>query len=63
MDIPAERLPSWPELRRNDVGVSRLVYNGTVDFMRRVARDVFIGSATRRGRELGSFFVLARELN
>jgi hypothetical protein len=62
-EIPGERLPSWPELRTNDVGLSRFIYNGTVDFMRRVARDVFIGSATRQGRELGSYFVLAREIH
>jgi len=62
-EVPRERLPSWPEIRPNDVGLSRFIYNGTVDFMRRVSRIVFIGSATRSGRELGNYFVLARELD
>jgi hypothetical protein len=60
--LPPDRPPQWPEIRGNDVGLSRFIYNGTVDYMRRVAKDVFIGSATRKGRELGSYFVLVREL-
>jgi len=32
-----------------------------VDYMRRVARDVFIGSAHRGGKETGNYFVLCRE--
>ena len=49
-------------IRPNTYRLSRFVYNGTVDYMRRVARDVFIGTATRDGHELGSYFVLVREL-
>jgi hypothetical protein len=30
--------------------------------MRRLAANVFIGCATRNGRELGSYFILVREL-
>lgn len=62
-EIPGDRLPSWPEIRPNDIGLSRFIYNGTVDFMRRVSNIVFIGSATRLHRELGSYFVLARQLD
>ncbi len=32
-----------------------------VDYMRRVARDVFIGSAHRGGKETGNYFVLCRD--
>ena len=32
-----------------------------VDYMRRVARDVFIGTAHRGGKETGNYFVLCRE--
>ena len=59
--LPASHPPSWPEIRPNERGLSRFIYNGTVDYMRRVARDVFIGAATRGGNELGSYFVLVRE--
>jgi hypothetical protein len=58
----ADRPRGWPEPRPNDVGLSRFIYNGMVDYMRRVSRDVFIGSATKGGREIGSYFVVAREL-
>ena len=61
--LPDDRLPAWPEIRPNDAGLSRFVYNNTVDYMRRVAKKVFIGSATRNGKELGSYFVLVRELH
>ena len=60
--LPHDRASGWPEIRPNDRRLSRFVYNGTIDYMRRVADEVFIGSATRSGRELGSYFVLAREL-
>ncbi len=60
--LPTDRPPSWPEIRPNEQGLSRFIYNGTVDYMRRIARDVFIGAATRNGNELGSYFVLVREM-
>lgn len=60
--IPPQGLPGWPTVRANDVGLSRFIYNGTVDFMRRVSKRVFIGEATRGGRELDSYFVVFREL-
>jgi hypothetical protein len=61
--LPEARAPGWPEIRPNDRRLSRFVYHGTVDYMRRVAGDVFIGTATRSEHELGSYFVLARETN
>jgi len=60
--LPASHPAGWPDIRGNDVGLSRFIYNKTVDYMRRVAKDVFIGSATRGGKELGSYFVLVREM-
>jgi hypothetical protein len=60
--LPPERLAHWPEIRPNSAGLSRFVYNRTVDYMRRVADRVFIGSATRDGREMDSYFVLVREM-
>ena len=58
---PEERCQGWPEIKTNDSGISRLVYKGMLDYMRRVARDVFIGSATKAGREMSSYFILVRE--
>jgi hypothetical protein len=59
--VPPDHPRTWPEVRPNDQGFSRFVYRDMVDYLRRVARDVFIGSAHRDGRELGNYFVLARE--
>jgi len=63
--VPPQRCPtwppSWPPVKPNDVGFSRLVYRDMVDYLRRVGRDVFIGSAHRDGKELGNYFVLSRD--
>ena len=60
-EVPPVRCPAWPPVKPNDVGLSRLVYKDMVDYLRRVARDVFIGSAHRDGKELGNYFVLCRD--
>ena len=59
--VPPEHPTGWPEVRPNDQGLSRFVYRDMVDYLRRVAHDVFIGSAHRHGRELGNYFVLSRD--
>ena len=59
--VPPDRPSTWPDVKPNDRGVSRFVYRDMIDYMRRVARDVFIGSAHRDGKELGNYFVLCRE--
>jgi hypothetical protein len=60
--IPASTLPSWPEVRPNGKGLSRFVYANMLDYMRRVASEVWIGSAVKGGREIGSYFIVVREL-
>ncbi|MFN2375035.1 MAG: hypothetical protein ABR538_00735, partial [Candidatus Binatia bacterium] len=60
--IPTSTLPSWPEVRTNNSGLSRLVYGNMLDYMRRVASEVFIGSAVKGGREMNSYFIVVREL-
>lgn len=60
--LPSRTLPAWPEIRPNEAGISRFIYANMLDYMRRVSSDVFIGSAVRGGKEMGSYFVLAREL-
>ncbi len=59
--VPTGRAEGWPELRRNERGLSRFVYGFMIDRLRRVSEHVTIGSAARRGRDLGSWFVLCRE--
>jgi len=53
--------PGWPPVQSNERGLSRFVYGFMIDTLRRVSEHVSIGSAARRGRDLGSWFVLCRE--
>jgi len=50
----------WPKVQPNDRGLSNFIYKNLHDFCRRVSRDVVIGHATRLGKPLGQYFVLAR---
>ncbi len=59
--VPDRQPPGWPAVLPNDRGVSRFVYKDMVDFLRRLSRHVFIGRATRRGKDLGNYFLLCRE--
>jgi hypothetical protein len=59
-EIPPRGCDGWPLVRPNGGGFSRFVYKDMVDYLRRVSRDVFIGSATRHGRAIGSYFLLCR---
>jgi hypothetical protein len=59
--VPPIHPDGWPEIRRNEVGLSRFVYGFMVDTLRRVSEHVTIGSAARKGRDVGSWFVLCRE--
>lgn len=59
--VPPDHPAGWPPIRSNERGLSRFVYGFMVDTLRRVSEHVTIGSAARRGREIGSWFVLCRE--
>jgi hypothetical protein len=59
--VPPRHPDGWPEIRRNEAGLSRFVYGFMVDTLRRVSEHVTIGSAARKGRDMGSWFMLARE--
>jgi len=59
--LPDAHPAGWPEIVPNDRSLSRFVYGFMVDTLRRVSEHVTIGSAARRGRDLGSWFVLCRE--
>ena len=59
--VPPSHPDGWPEVRRNEVGLSQFVYGHMIDTLRRVSEHVTIGSAARKGRDIGSWFVLARQ--
>lgn len=58
--VPPTHPAHWPEIRPNSRGLSWFVYRDMIDYLRRVSRHVFIGSASRHGKDLGSYFVLCR---
>jgi hypothetical protein len=59
--VPDAHPDGWPAIRRNEQGLSSFVYGFMIDTLRRVSEHVTIGSAARRGRDIGSWFVLCRE--
>jgi hypothetical protein len=59
--VPETHPDGWPEIRPNERGLSRFVYGYMVDTLRGVTEHVTIGSAARKGRDMGSWFVLCRE--
>ena len=48
-------------MKRNDQGLSRLVYANMVDYLRRVSKHVLIGRAYKDGKEMPNWFLLCRE--
>ena len=59
--VPEDQPEGWPAIRANERGLSRFVYGFMVDTLRRVSEHVTIGSAARKGKDLGSWFVLCRQ--
>jgi hypothetical protein len=56
---PPHMIPKgWPPYRSNQSWLSRPVFGGMTDRVRRVARDVFVGRAFRNGVETKVHFVL-----
>lgn len=55
-DAPAD----WPKVKPNASGLSHFIYKDMQDYCRRVSRDVVIGHATKFGKSIGHYFVLAR---
>ncbi len=57
-----EAAPSgWPELKRNEAGISRLVFYDMHDYLRPVGRHLAIGGAyTSKGKFKGQYFALTR---
>jgi hypothetical protein len=59
--LPNGHPSDTPEIRTNERGVSRFVYGFMIDTLRGVSQHVSVGSAARKGRDLGSWFLLCRE--
>ena len=58
--LPTAKPEAWPAIKPNERGLSRFVYGFMVDRLRRVSEHVTIGSAARKGKEMGSWFALTR---
>ena len=50
----------WPPYAPNERGLSRPVFGGLHDYVRRVADGVFVGAAFRNGAPDNAFFTLTR---
>lgn len=58
---PQEQVMGWPPIKPNESGISRFVYANMKDYLKRVSEHVFIGSAAKKGKDIGQYFVLSRE--
>ncbi len=59
--IPPAKPAEWPEIVDNSYRLSRFIYNGTIDYLRRVSQHLLIGRATRAGKPMPNYFLLCRE--
>lgn len=60
--VPTVGPEGWPPIVDNEHGFRKLFYGfEQVDTLRRVSEHVTIGSAARKGRDIGAFFVLCRQ--
>ncbi len=60
--VPDGSVPQgWPAVVPNRQGLQRFVYQGTRDFMRKVAEGVLIGAAYKGEKSLDHYFTLVRE--
>lgn len=58
--LPARAPDGWPKIAANDKGTHTIVYGYLNDYCRKVSDGVFIGLGTRKGKDLGVFFTVAR---
>jgi hypothetical protein len=57
---PPRKPADWPEIAHKYTKLSRFVFFGTQDVLRRVSEHVSIGRARRGGRWMDNWFVLCR---
>ena len=58
---PPRHPEGWPEILPNSARLSRFVYNGTQDVLRRVSKHVSIGRAMRNQKWMDAWFILIRQ--
>ncbi len=51
----------WPAYKPNAAGLSKPVFGGLKDYIRRVAPGIVVGKAFRDGKPEGAFFTLSRQ--
>lgn len=59
--IPTAKPREWPDLHDNTYRLSRFIYNGMIDYLRRVSPHLLIGRATKGGKDMPNYFLLCRE--
>jgi len=59
--VPPQHPAGWPAIRPNDRGLGQFVYGFMIDTVRGVSKHVTIGSAARKGKDIGSWFLLCRQ--
>ena len=59
--VPGGKVSTWPAIAPNSAGLSRFIYNGTQDVMRKVSEHVTIGRARRGDVIMDNWFALVRE--
>ncbi len=59
--IPTGKPGEWPELHDNTYRLSRFIYNGMIDYLRRISDHLLIGRATKADQLLPNYFLLCRE--
>lgn len=58
--LPPDAPAQWPPLKPNTAGLSRFVYGGTTDIVRKVTDRMCVGKAFRGTTPVGAFFMLYR---
>ena len=59
--VPTAKPGEWPDIHDNTYRLSRFIYNGMIDYLRRVSDHLLIGRATKAGKDLPNYFLLCRE--
>jgi hypothetical protein len=58
--LPSDKPEGWPPIMPNTARLSRFIYNGMIDVMRRVSDHVSIGRALRDDKPMDAWFILVR---
>ncbi len=60
INLPDSGYPEFPPIKDNKAGLSRFVYGGMIDIVRRVSAHVVIGKAFLGDKPRGQYFCLCR---